>query len=405
MYELFRDFHYICSKEARGLSPGIVASRPLPKWAPPSYVAEGGTESVREPPGFLKATNMEITKEKWGAAPDGKEIFRYTMKNASGAYVQLASIGAAVVSIVVPDREGRLGDVALGYPDAADYFGDGPCAGKIPGRFANRIAGGRFTLDGVTYTLPVNNGPNHLHGGPDGFQNRVWESRIEGDAVEFLYFSEDGEAGYPGNLKAIAHYEWSEDNELKLILTAQTDAPTVVNLTSHLYLNMDGDGSGSVLDNLLKLNASQYLPTDPSQIPLGEPADVAGTPMDFIEAKPIGADIKADFEALRIGKGYDHCWLIDGAMPAQLTSAAELRGPRSGRHVEIFTTQPAVQVYTGNWLKGCPNGKTGKAYEDYDAVAIECQHTPDAPNQSGFPSTVLRPGEVFEEAVIWAFDA
>lgn len=182
MYELFRDFHYICSKEARGLSPGIVASRPLPKWAPPSYVAEGGTDSVREPPGFLKATNMEITKEKWGAAPDGKEIFRYTMKNASGAYVQLASIGAAVVSIVIPDREGRLGDVALGYPDAADYFGDGPCAGKIPGRFANRIAGGRFTLDGVTYTLPVNNGPNHLHGGPDGFQNRVWESRIEGDA-------------------------------------------------------------------------------------------------------------------------------------------------------------------------------------------------------------------------------
>ncbi len=348
---------------------------------------------------------MEITKELWGKAPDGKDIFRYTLKNASGAYVQLGSVGAAVVSIVVPDKDGKLGDVALGYNDPLAYFGDGPCSGKIPGRFANRIAKGKFTLEGVEYTLPINNGPNHLHGGPNGFQNHVWDSRIEGDAVEFMYFSEDGEAGYPGNMKAIAHYEWSEENELKLILTAETDKTTVVNLTNHLYLNLDGDGSGTVLDHLLELNASQYLPTDPTQIPLGEPADVAGTPMDFVEAKPIGAEIHADFEALKIGKGYDHCWLIDGAMPGQLSTAAELWGPKSGRHVEIFTTQPAVQVYTGNWLKGSPVGKTGREYEDYDAVAIECQHTPDAPNQPGFPTTVLHPGEVLEEAIIWAFTA
>ena len=346
---------------------------------------------------------MEITKELWGTAPDGKEIFRYTLKNASGAYVQLASIGAAIVSIVVPDKDGNLGDVVLGYKNPLDYFGDGPCAGKVPGRFANRVAKGKFTLDGVEYTLPINNGPNHLHGGPDGFQNKVWDSRIEGDAVEFMYFSEDGEAGYPGNVKVVAHYEWSEENELKLILTAETDAPTVVNLTNHVYFNLDGDGSGTVLDHKLELNASQYLPTDPTQIPLGEPADVAGTPMDFVEAKPIGQDIQADFEALKIGKGYDHCWLIDGAMPGQLTTAADLWGAKSGRHVEIITTQPAVQVYTGNWLKGCPTGKTGCAYEDYDAVAIECQHTPDAPNQPGFPTTVLRPGEVLEEAIIWVF--
>ena len=347
---------------------------------------------------------MEITKELWGKAPDGKEIYRYTMKNASGAYVQLGSVGAAIVSIVVPDKDGNLGDVVLGYPNAADYFADGPCAGKVPGRFANRIAKGKFTLDGKEYTLPVNNGPNHLHGGPNGFQNQVWDSRIEGDAVEFMYFSEDGEAGFPGNLKAIAHYEWSEENELKLILTAETDTPTVVNLTNHVYFNLDGEG-GTVLDHLLELNASQYLPTDPTQIPLGEPADVAGTPMDFVEAKPIGADIHADFEALKIGKGYDHCWLIDGAMPGQLTPAAELRGPKSGRKVEVLTTQPAVQVYTGNWLKGCPKGKAGHEFEDYDAVAIECQHTPDAPNQPQFPTTVLRPGEVLEEAIIWVFTA
>ena len=230
---------------------------------------------------------MEITKELWATAPDGKEIFRYTLKNASGAYVQLASIGAAIVSVVVPDKDGKLDDVVLGYADPLDYIGDGPCCGKVPGRFANRIANGKFTLDGVEYTLPVNNGPNHLHGGPQGFANQIWDSRIEGDAVEFMYFSEDGEAGYPGNLKAVAHYEWSEDNELKLILTAETDAPTVANLTSHVYFNLDGEASGSVLDHKLELNASQYLPTDPTQIPLGEPADVAGTPMDFVEASLI----------------------------------------------------------------------------------------------------------------------
>ena len=344
-----------------------------------------------------------ITKELWGTAPDGKEIFLYTLKNASGASVQLCSVGAGIVSIVVPDKAGKMEDVVIGYKKAEDYFADGPCSGKVPGRYANRIAKGKFTLDGVEYTLPVNNGPNHLHGGPDGFQNQVWESRIEGDAVEFLYYSADGEAGYPGNLKAVAHYTWGEDNSLKLILTAETDKPTVVNLTNHVYINLDGEASGSVLNHKLELNASQFLPTDETLIPQGEPADVAGTPMDFVEAKPIGQDIKADFPALNYGKGYDNCYLIDGARPGQLSEAAQLWGPKSGRHLTVLTTQPAVQVYTGNWLKGCPMGKT-RAYEDYDGVAIECQHCPDSPNRPDFPSTVLRPGEVMEEAIIWVFD-
>ena len=178
-----------------------------------------------------------------------------------------------------------------------------------------------------------------------------------------------------------------------------------MNLTSHVYFNLDGEASGTVLDHKLELNASQYLPTDPTQIPLGEPADVAGTPMDFVEAKRVGQDIHADFEALKIGKGYDHCWLIDGAMPGQLSTCAELWGAKSGRKVEILTTQPAVQVYTGNWLKGSPKGKYGREFEDYDAIAIECQHTPDAPNQPAFPTTVLRPGEALEEAIIWVFTA
>ena len=345
---------------------------------------------------------MEITKEIWGKGPEGKEIIRYTIKNASGAYVQLSSLGAGITAIVVPDKNGELGNVVLNYPNALDYMADGPCAGKIPGRFANRIAKGKFSLDGKEYSLPVNNGPNHLHGGPDGFQNQVWDSRIEGDAVEFLYYSADGEAGYPGNLKAVAHYEWSEDNALKLTLTAESDAPTVVNLTNHCYFNLDGEGS--VLDHEMQLNASEYLPTDESLIPTGEVAPVAGTPMDFSERKKIGRDIREDFPALKFGKGYDNCWLIDGAMPGQLSSAAELWGPVSGRHLEVLTTQPAVQVYTGNWLSGCPASPSGYAYKDYDAVAIECQHTPDAPNQPAFPSTILRSGEIYEEAIIWAFD-
>ena len=345
---------------------------------------------------------MEITKEIWGKGPEGKEIIRYTIKNASGAYVQLSSLGAGITAIVVPDKNGELANVVLNYPNALDYMADGPCAGKIPGRFANRIAKGKFSLDGKQYSLPVNNGPNHLHGGPDGFQNQVWDSRIEGDAVEFLYYSADGEAGYPGNLKVVAHYEWSEDNALKLTLTAESDAPTVVNLTNHCYFNLDGEGS--VLDHEMELNASEYLPTDESLIPTGEVAPVAGTPMDFSEKKKIGRDIREDFPALKFGKGYDNCWLIDGAMPGQLSSAAELWGPVSGRHLEVLTTQPAVQVYTGNWLSGCPASPSGYAYKDYDAVAIECQHTPDAPNQPAFPTTVLRPGEIYEEAIIWAFD-
>ena len=346
---------------------------------------------------------MEISKELWGKSACGKEIFLYTLKNEAGAYVQLSSVGAGIVSAVVPDKEGKLADVVLGYPVPESYFGDGPCAGKIPGRYANRIALGKFSLDGVEYTLPVNNGPNHLHGGPDGFQNKVWESRENEGGVEFLYYSEDGEMGYPGALKAVARYEWTEENELRLTLTAEADAPTVVNLTNHAYFNLNGEGNGNILGHVLRLNASEYLPTTDSLIPLGESAPVAGTPMDFVNEKVICAEIKADFPALNYGKGYDNCWVIDGAEPGQIQEAAYLYAPESGRTLTMYTTQPGVQVYTGNWLSGCPAGKNGHTYEDYEGVAIECQNYPDAPNQPDYPSAVLRPGEVYEQAIIFAF--
>lgn len=344
---------------------------------------------------------MAINRKLWGRSPEGKAIYKYTMTNASGASAVVSNIGAAIVAVNVPDRDGKLGDVVLGYGRPESYFGDGPCAGKVPGRYANRIAKGRFSLDGKEYTLPVNNGPNHLHGGPDGFQNQVWESRKHKGGVEFKYVSADGEMGYPGRMVVVARYEWSEENELRLTFSARTDAVTVVNLTNHVYFNLNG--RGSVLQHFLRLNASEYLPTDDTLIPTGASEPVAGTPMDFLNPKTLGRDIKKDFPALKYGKGYDACYLIDGYRKGQLQEAAELWSKRSGRSVKVFTTQPGVHVYTGNWLEGCPAGKRGRIYHDYDAVAMECQHFPDSPNHPEYPSTVLKPGRVFHEAIIFAF--
>lgn len=344
---------------------------------------------------------MAITRRIWSRTEDGRPIYKYTMTNKSGASVVLTNIGAGIVSINVPDKDGKLGDVVLGYGKAESYFGDGPCAGKCPGRYANRIAKGRFTLDGKTYELPINNGPNHLHGGPEGCQNKVWESRKKNGAVEFMYFFEDGEMGYPGNLKVVAHYEWNDENQLSLTFTARSDAKTIVNLTNHVYFNLNC--SGSVLRHRLRLNASEYLPTDETLIPLGESESVAGTPMDFLNEKSIGRDIKKDFPALNYGKGYDACYIIDGYTEGQLQEAAELYSRKSGRTLKIATTQPGVQIYTGNWLEGCPTGKHGKKYHDYDAVAIECQHFPDSPNNPSYPTTVLEPGQVYKQAIIFSF--
>lgn len=345
---------------------------------------------------------MTVEKAKWGVTADGKEILKYRITASDGAYVELCNIGAAIVSVVVPDRNGVLEDVVLGYESPLSYFGDGPCAGKCPGRFANRIALGKFTFDGKTFSLPVNNGPNHLHGGPEGFQNKVWESKTDGNAVEFMYFSEDGEAGYPSDLKVVARYDWSEEHVLELTFNAVSDGPTILNLTNHAYFNLAAFKE-NVLGHELCLNASEYLPTDETLIPLGDSEPVSGTPMDFINPKTLGRDIKADFAALNYGKGYDNCFVLDDYTPGQMGKAASLYSETSGRLLEVFTTQPGVQIYTGNWLEGCPEGKGGRIYHDYDAVAIECQHFPDSPNKADYPSVVLREGESFNEAIIFAF--
>ena len=324
--------------------------------------------------------------------------------NKNGASVMLTERGAGIVSIVVPDRNGVMGDVVLGYRDEESYLADGPCAGKIPGRFANRIDGGRFILDGKEYQLVKNHPDYQLHGGPDGFSNRLWKaSQISDTEVVLTLDSPDGDQGYPGNMHVEATYTWGEDNSLTLSIKATTDAPTILNLTNHTYWNLDGEDSGSILNHVLRINASRWLATSEALIPTGELAPVEGTPMDFRTAKPIGRDIKADFPALKYGKGYDNCWVLDGAPGLKL--AAELSSAASGRRLEIWTDQPAAQVYTGNWLDGSPLSKSGRSYRDYDGVAIECQGFPDAPNHPDFPSCVLRPGETYSRTIIFKLSA
>lgn len=332
------------------------------------------------------------------------DITLITLTNISGASVTLSTLGAGIVSVNVPDRDGILADVALGYADPADYLADGPCAGKIPGRYANRIAKGHIEIDGKIYSLPVNNGPNHLHGGPDGFQNRIWIIENTNDcSVTFSLLSPDGDAGYPGNLSVKATYTWTDANALYLTLEASTDAKTVVNLTNHCYWNLSGNNSGSVLDESLQLFASRYLPTDSTLIPEGVAVPVAGTPMDFAEPKALGRDIRVPFPALVFGKGYDNCWVIDNHIPGMLSTAAILSDDKTGRVLTVETDQPGVQVYTGNWLAGSPLNKNGRSYEDYDGVAIECQNFPDAPNKENFPNPYLEPGETYVRHINFKF--
>lgn len=333
------------------------------------------------------------------------DIRLISLVNPDGSEVILSNLGAGIVSVVVPDRKGRMADVALGYRNPADYYTDGPCMGKVPGRFANRIALGRFSLGGKEYSLSINNGPNHLHGGPgaESYANRLWDVKETPSGVTFILDSPDGDAGYPGAVHVEAAYSWSEDHILELRLTATSDAETVVNLTNHAYFNLKGEEVGDVTGHFLQLRASRYLSTSDSLIPVGEPAPVAGTPMDFTLPKAIGRDLHADFPAINYGKGYDNCFVVDGWKEGEVQRVAVLTEETSGRSLEVFTDAPGIQVYTGNWLEGCPVSKSGRAYKDYDGVALECQYFPDSPNRPDFPFKTLKPGEVYENTIVFAF--
>jgi aldose 1-epimerase len=327
--------------------------------------------------------------------------------------VRVLSYGGIVQAIEVPDRAGHLANVALGFDNLADYLSNGPYFGAIIGRYANRIAAGLFTLDGVRYRLPTNNAPNSLHGGSTGFDQRLWSATTSQPtpsqpgadvAVTLKYTSPAGEQGYPGTLAATVRYTLTAGNALRIDYRASTDAPTIVNLTNHSYLNLAGEGSGSVEDQVLRLNAGRYTPVDATLIPTGEVASVDGTPMDFRRPTAIGARLRDDFPQLRLGPGYDHNWVLDRADGDGLTLAARVVDPGSGRVLTLHTDQPGIQFYSANFLDGSRVGTGHRGYRQGDGFALETQHFPDSPNHSHFPSAVLRPGQLYRTTTVYQFD-
>ena len=344
--------------------------------------------------------------EKTFKLESGTEAVLYTLENEHGMKAEITSFGATLVGLHVPDRNGEMADVVLGFDDLAKYeAGNDPYMGCTVGRFANRIADGKFSLDGKDYTLAVNNGPNALHGGIKGFDKVLWnaeyrENNTTAD-LELTYFSKDGEEGYPGNLEVTVVYTLTNENELKISYYATTDADTLINLTNHSYFNLGGEGSGDVYDHELEIYADEITPVNEDLIPTGEFLDVTGTPFDFRFAEMIGARIDAESDQLTIGKGYDHNFVINDS-DGTLVLAARAVEPVSGRVMEVSTTEPGVQLYTGNYLGGLA-GKGGNVYEDRHGFALETQHYPDSPNQPDFPSTLLKPNETFKSATVFKF--
>jgi aldose 1-epimerase len=345
-----------------------------------------------------------VEKAEFGKMPDGTTIESYTLYNGRGASAKLITYGATVAELHVPDKNGKAGDVVLGFDNLQGYLGPHPHFGGAIGRYGNRIAKGKFTLDGKEYQLAINNAPNSLHGGPTGFDRRVWKAEPievkDGAAVRFTYLSKDGEENFPGNLTVSVTYTLTILNELKLEYGAETDKDTVVNLTNHSYFNLAGAGSGDVLKHVLYLNADKYTPVDSTLIPTGEIASVANTPLDFRKPTAIGARIG---ELKEIG-GYDHNFVVNGAA-GTLRIAARVTEPTSGRQMEVWTTEPGVQFYSAVHLDGSLTGKGGLAYQKYGALCLETQHYPDSPNRPNFPSTVLKPGTKFHSETIYKFSA
>lgn len=335
---------------------------------------------------------------------DGKEVKMYVLTNSKGAEATVLNYGGKIVSLSVPDKNGKLVDVVLGHNNLDEYLSsEEPYFGAVCGRTGNRIAKGKFTLDGVTYQLAINNGPNNLHGGLKGFNAVVWDAKqIDGQTLELAYLSKDGEEGFPGNLNVKMIYKLTDDNALEIDYIATTDKPTILNLTNHSYFNLSGEGDPSVNDHMLVMHASNYLPTDDTAIPYGKPETVKGTPFDFTSVHAIGERIEDDFEQLHFGKGYDHTFVLD-KKDGEFALAVECYSPKTGIEMKVSTTEPGVQVYTGNWMSGNFEGKHGHRYPARAAVCFETQHFPDSINKPEYPSVVLRPGETFNSKTVFAF--
>lgn len=366
----------------------------------PEFLASSPSE---EPQSGAKES-AHVMKAAFGKLPDGTSIESYTLYNSRGASAKVITYGATLTELFMPDRHGKMADVVLGFDNIEGYLGQHPYFGGTIGRYANRIAKGKFTLDGKEYQLFLNNGPNSLHGGQIGFNRRVWKAEElkdeDGAAIRFSYLSKDGEENYPGNLKVSVTYTLTNTDELKLQYSAETDKDTVLNLTNHSYFNLSGADAGTILKYILYINADKYTPVDSTLIPTGKIESVVGTPLDFLKPTEIGARIG---EIKDIG-GYDHNYVLNGKA-GTLRVAAKVTDPESGREMEVLTTQPGVQFYSAIGLNGSIKGKGGVAYEKYGAICLETQHFPDSPNHGNFPSTELKPGEHFHSETIYKFTA
>lgn len=358
---------------------------------------------------FFGCVNQEkgkptMMKETYGKLPDGTAVDLYTLANRSGMEVKITNYGGIIVSIKTPDRNGRMGDVVLGYDNLDGYVTKNPFFGCLVGRYGNRIGKARFNLSGVEYKLASNNGQNHLHGGLKGFDKQVWQARAldDGTGLELKYLSKDGEEGYPGNLSVTVTYTLGDDNSLKIDYLATTDKETVLNLTNHSYFNLAGEGD--ILGHEMMIDADRYTPVDSELITTGELRAVAGTPFDFLKAMPIGARIDADDEQIVFGKGYDHNFVLNHK-PGEMGLVARVYEPKTGRQMEVFTTEPGVQFYTGNFLDGSIRGKSGRIVERRSGFCLETQHFPDSPNKPQFPSPVLKPGETYRTSTSFRFSA
>ncbi len=344
---------------------------------------------------------MSAQKKTFGRLPDGREVHLYTLTNPNGVRARITSYGAILVSLEVPDRNSDLADIILGFDTLEGYLTDHPYFGPIVGRYANRIGKGKFTLDGVEYTLATNNGENHLHGGIKGFDKRLWSlSEIEANDneafVKLSYISADGEEGYPGNLTCTVTYTLTKDDELKISYEAETDKPTIINLTNHAYWNLAGQGNGDILGHEVMLSADKYTPVDEGLIPTGEIRPVKDSPMDFTKPMTIGSRID------QVTGGYDHNYVLNSG-GGSLALAARVYEPSSGRVMEIYTTEPGIQFYTGNFLDGSITGKSGKVYKKHYGFCLETQHFPDSPNKPDFPSVVLNPGQKYSTKTVHKF--
>lgn len=347
----------------------------------------------------MQATT-KVTKEPFGKTADGTPVEIYTLADGT-IEARIMTYGGTVVSLKTPDRNGHVDDIVQGFDSLDGYLGNEPFFGALIGRYGNRIAKGHFTLDGKTYTLPINDGPNTLHGGTKGFDKVVWQGKEIENGVEFTYLSKDGDQGFPGNLKAVVRYTLV-GSDLRIDYSATTDKDTVVNLTNHSYFNLSGQGSGDILKQVMQINASHYTPVDATLIPTGKIAPVAGTPFDFRTPHVIGERIDQDNQQLKYARGYDDNWVLDNTT-GKLAVAAKASDPDSGRTLEVLTTQPGVQFYTGNFLDGTLTGKQGKVYKHRYAFCLETQHFPDSPNHPNFPSTELKPGQTMHTVTIFRF--